>query len=102
MPEELDLPVASWLDVGDETTAYIIDSGASSDVRGYPATLDNFLRKMLRPASYDTASVAVHVNEGIRIQMAPWDVVADAVLMEGSPNLISTGRRCLDGGFTHI
>ena len=34
--------------------------------------------------------------------MAPWDVASEYILMSGSPNLLSTGGRCLHGGFSHV
>ena len=105
LPSEISMPVASMFDVNDKTHWYILDSGASSNVIGYDLAggpLADYLRKLRCPTEYQTASEPVVVNEGVRMTIAPWDSVADFVFMKGSPSLLSTGGRCIHGGFSHI
>ena len=84
---------------------FLIDSGASNDT--YPLQdakkdLRDFIRKTSSVLEYSTAAENIVASQGMRVQIAPWDVRSDVVLMNDAPNLLSLGARCLHGGMSFI
>jgi hypothetical protein len=51
---------------------------------------------------FDTANDVAFADSGIRAQVGTWDCVSDFVCMDGSPNLIPIGERCLESGFSSL
>ena len=84
----------------------MIDTGASSDVCGTKPT-EEFFEEYIRPTykkmDFSTASQKeVFSENGVRMQMAHWDVPADVVLVDDAPHLASLGARVIHGGHTFV
>ena len=80
----------------------LIDTGATYDMINrtlVQGRLPQAIRDLIKPTRINTANGKACVREGIRVRTAPWDCVADAVLMDDSPNLNSVGQRVLNADF---
>ena len=76
----------------------IIDSGASNNTlndKRARKTLNRFICNSAFELEFDTANGPAKADEGVRVQMGFWDVPADYVCMEHSPELRSMGECCI-------
>ena len=103
---EREIPYARPDDVNKRgMRVYILDSGASSNVikqHDCTGALRRFVRQIINPINYDTAKGSITAAKGLRMQIAPWDVPCEVVIMQDCPDLVSMGERCMEGGFSYI
>ena len=102
--EHKHIPVVSGSEISSSRMIFI-DTGATYDMINrtlVQGRMPQAVRDLIKPTRINTANGKACVREGIRVRTAPWDCVADAVLMDDSPNLNSVGQRVLNADFSFI
>ena len=89
----------------EEDIEYIVDSGADFDILNYKKGM-RMVRRFVREASGDnevqTGGGNTSITQGVRAQVAQWDLPNDLFLLKDSPSLLSQGKRVKTGRFTFI
>ena len=91
--------------VGNKKRIIIIDSGSSTNVLSEDVaeqTLSRFIGDIDVDMELETANDVTSTSRGVRLQIAPWDMPTDYVLLDSSPELISMGERTMLAGFTFV
>ena len=104
-PDETQVPVVKPRYMR-STGIIIVDTGASSDILGTDIATrlySEYVRPTARTLEFATANQKqVYSANGVRMQIASWDVPTDVVLMKDAPQLMSLGGRCLHAGHSFL